>query len=119
MPRIDMKYLDWLTGPDTGISSEVIWETMTGIRVNTLHEVWGHYAPRDPSDFGRCHRLLELFPEWRPRLSEVYEKHPDYPEWKALIENWDELTRLYLEELPTGKAPQLYRRMMELRGECQ
>jgi hypothetical protein len=34
--------------------------------------------------------------------------------WKNIIDNWSELTRLYLEELPTGRAPKLYERMKAL-----
>ena len=68
--------------------------------------------PGDPDDFGRCHRLLVLIPEWRERLREVAAA---YPRWRGLVENWDELTSLYLEELPTRHAPRCYKRMQELR----
>jgi hypothetical protein len=76
-------------------------------------EVDRYDVPHDPADFGRCHRLLELFPKWRERLPTVAAIHPA---WSALIANWDELTALYLEELAegTGYAHRTYDRMKEL-----
>lgn len=75
--------------------------------------------PSDPSDFGRCYRLLKLIPEWRPRLSEVAAR---YRQWTALIEHWDELTAMYEDELENGPknkfgsrmAPRTYDRMKVL-----
>jgi len=60
--------LEWLHGLDTGVSSETIYSVMTGHNVLTCGE---GDAPHDPGDFGRCYRLLKLFPEWRERLAEV------------------------------------------------
>lgn len=100
----------WLAGPDNGISSRTIY--------GALHSSGGYHrwpggevstsVPLDPGDFGRCYRLLKLFPAWRARLPEVAAMHP---EWRGLVEAWDELTALYEEELPTGKCPKLYARM--------
>lgn len=75
-------------------------------------ERWGGNHPHDPSDFGRCHRLLEVMPSWRPLLAEKVS--PLSCEWARLIEAWDELTALYLEELPSGNAPRTYHRMKEV-----
>lgn len=96
----------WMAGPDTGLSSKTIWSVMMGVHCARPS------APMDPSDFGRCHRLLKAFPLWRERLAEVAAKHPD---WSGLIEHWAELEALYEEELPTGRGPKLYKRMQELR----
>jgi hypothetical protein len=70
-------------------------------------------VPADPSDFGRCYRLLKHFPEWRLRLLEVVAR---YPEWCALVREWDALTELYEEEIkrPDRCAPKLYDRMKDL-----
>lgn len=100
----------WLTNGDTGISSETIWSVLTG------HPVRRAGVPRDPQDFGRCHRLLKVMPAWRARLPEVAAK---YPEWKPLVDAWDELTALYEEELPKGRPAKLYDRMKELRASLQ
>jgi len=95
----------WLFGADTGMSSKSIFGVMTGKPVGEGSFPW------DPDDFGRCYRLLAKFPGWRSRLSEVSQK---YPAWSGLVENWDELTALYEEELPRNRAPKLYARMQEL-----
>lgn len=103
----------WLDGPDTGTSSKTIFAVMTG---RVLSNDFRPATPRDPADFGRCHRLLALFPEWRTRLGEVAAKHP---EWAPLVAVWPELETLFEEESPSGKAPRLYARMrMLLWGEA-
>lgn len=103
--------LEWALGNDTGISSMTICAVMTGTPINPR---FGPDVPHDPSDFGRCYRLLALFPTWRNRLPEVAER---YPIWGPMVEAWDELTALYeVEALNTsGAAPLLYARMVELR----
>jgi hypothetical protein len=102
----------WIVGPDTGTSSETIWAVLQGV---TPHRP---SPPSDPSDFGRCYRLLKLIPEWRARLSEVADK---YPTWSGLVAHWDELTALYEDELVNGPmergtrmAPKTYDRMKAL-----
>lgn len=102
----------WLASGDTGISSETIAHVMTGRGVGACN--FGYAPPRDPSDFGRCHRLLKLFPTFQTRMHEVSTRFPD---WKPLVDHWEELTALYEEEEPSGNAPKLYARMKELRGE--
>lgn len=98
----------WLASGDTGTSSLTIWAVMTGW---SMPDGRDPSIPHDPDDFGRCHRLLEAFPQWRGRLPEVAAKHP---EWTGLVAAWDELTALYIEELPTGRAPRCYARMREV-----
>lgn len=107
-----MTPIEWLMGSDRGISSETILSVMMDV---PMAGRYGPDIPHDPSDFGRCYRLLKHFPEWRDRLPEVAEK---YPAWRPLVEEWDALTALYEEEIkrPDGRAPELYRRMKELRG---
>lgn len=102
-----MTPMDWLLSGDTGISSEAICAVMTGSKCRDGH------PPSDPSDFGRCYRLLQHFPEWRPRMNKMVAA---YPEWTGLVREWDALTALYEEEIknPNGMAPKLYARMQEL-----
>lgn len=101
--------IEWLLSGDTGISSKTICCVMTGSEWGEGH--FGPDVPYDPSDFGRCYRLLALFPDWKPRLKEVADK---YPIWGPLVSAWDELTALYEKELPKGSAPILYHRMKAL-----
>lgn len=70
----------WIVGSDSGASSKAIWAHMMG---TTPSYGWSH--PHDPSDFGRCVRLLKLIPEWRTRLHEMSARSHA---WKALVDNW-------------------------------
>jgi hypothetical protein len=104
-----------------GTRPNALWWAIVDRRDNmSYREVFmegpfGHDVPCDPDDFGRCYRLLRLFPTWRARLGEVSAK---YPRWKPMVDAWDELTALYEEEIPKhyGPAHKLYARMLQLRG---
>ena len=113
MTTINKRHLNWLMGPDKGTSSLAIFAAMTG--TDTPDGFSSPGIPHDPSDFGRCHRLLQHFPEWRRRMPDVARR---FPGWAPLVAVWDELTALYEEELPTGAFPKLYARLRELRDEC-
>ena len=107
-----MTPIEWLLSNDTGISSKTICAVMTNSKIGidtSLPDI-----PYDPADFGRCYRLLKLFPEWRPRLPEVAAW---FAAWEPMVAAWDELTNLYEEEIKneSGVAPKLYERMQELR----
>lgn len=101
----------WLASDDTGRSSNAMAHHMLGAgsRGATPYDLMAH--PIDPDDFGRCHRLLEADPGSREQL---YKMRRVSSVWARLVDAWDELTALYLEELPTGKAPKLYARMKEI-----
>lgn len=100
----------WLLGGDTGISSKVIWAVMTGN--NPIVVVQGTLdAPRDPSDFGRCYRLLQEFPEWQFRLNELRNISKN---WRTFADSYLELVNLWLEESPSGNCPKMYDKMKEL-----
>jgi hypothetical protein len=108
------KYADvgaWLASWDTGISSKTIYHVLRG---TPWSGPFRPDVPHDPDDFGRCYRLLKVAPpEWRANLARVAER---FPAWAPLVARWDDLTRLYEEEEPTGKAPKLYALMRELLG---
>lgn len=105
-----MTPIEWLLSGDTGISSKTICAVMTGSK---KADSFGPDVPHDPSDFGRCYRLLQNFPEWRARLPEVAAA---YPIWGPMVAAWDELTALYEQEKQnkSGMAPKLYERMRTL-----
>lgn len=100
----------WIVGEDTGLSSLTMASVWLGAKS-------GQFSfPRDPSDFGRCWRLVEQIPAIRdafPRIGAVY------PPIAPYLEHWEELSQLYMEaiESGTGKAPELYQRMITLRGD--
>jgi hypothetical protein len=87
------EHVAWLFDGDTGLSSECIWRHMVGVP----HPRGRRDYPHDAGDLGRCLRLLERVPEWRPRIGEmaVYGKA-----WAALAAAWDEIERLYFEDYP-------------------
>jgi hypothetical protein len=100
----NMGLQQWFATDDTGVSSLTMAAVMfkAGNYVGTPGR-WSH--PRDPDDFGRCHRLLEAVPGSRERLHLM---KPVSPIWSRLVDQWDTITALYLEELPARKAPKCY-----------
>lgn len=104
---------DWLKSGDTGASSRTIYSVMTGKPCLGRE---GAERPIDPDDFGRCHLLLQLHPEWVARLPEVAAK---YPAWGPLVREWARMTAIYERDLQTGASTELYDLMRELREEAQ
>lgn len=103
--------LAWLAGRDTGLSSRSIVAVME--RDLTVLAMNGNRIeyPRDPSDLGRCIRLLDIEPSYRNRLGQM--SHYGV-QWAALGSHWDELEALYRAEEPSGRAPKCGARMIEL-----
>lgn len=79
---------NWPRSRDTGVSSWTIYSVMRGM--DSPHARYS--PPQDPADFGRCYRLLNLFPEWRERLKEVAAK---FPEWRKLVRKWSALEETF------------------------
>lgn len=107
-PTIDTLEKWYEHGLDCGESSTAIFLQATGQKRSGAKE-----HPLDPSDFGRCYRLIERFPEARfgiDRLAALDKV------WERMNEAWAELEALYREEVKSGNAPKLYARMQELRG---
>lgn len=104
---------DWIGSRWTGVSSATIWTVMTGIP-----SPYNRYdIPYDPSDFGRCYKLLEMFPFWRSRLEEVSKR---FPFWAPFVRDWDELTALYRQAIETKRSTslELYERLKTLVAEA-
>lgn len=100
---------NWSTGDDTGLSSRFLSRLALDLEVS-----YPDY-PCDPSDFGRCYRMVALLSsEDKNDLFLKAEKAST--KWQTIIENWEELEKLYLEEC-TGEqwsAPKLYALMKNL-----
>lgn len=103
------KALDaWLKSHDTGLSSLALHAWFSRGKAPDPDD-----HPNDPSDFGRCYRMLKLAPpEWRARMA----TDPFTGTWLKLARAWDELERLFEEESPSGECPKMYARMLALRG---
>lgn len=108
----------WIVGDDTGISSCAIWAVMMGVHENCSDRS----PPSDPSDFGRCFRLLKLIPEWEDSLQRMKLIDFDrtingvkYPQvWSSFVDNYYKMKRLYIKESNLGHAPELYKFMQSL-----
>lgn len=90
----DERRAAWLNQHDSGLSSECIADKMCGLTPS------GAY-PHDGPDFGRCERLLILYPEWRARLDEMKAVNPM---WEALVPRWSEIAEAWRHDM------ELYRR---------
>jgi hypothetical protein len=104
---VERRALEWMFSDDTGSSSKAICAHMLGVKKTCAS------YPSDPSDLGRCLRLLELIPEWKPRIKEmgVYA-----PGWAGQVEQWDSLAAKMAEEVgidwsKAKRAPDTYKAM--------
>lgn len=102
---IEKRAAQWIVGNDTGMSSTAIWAVMMGVKPNR------HSHPSDGGDLGRCVRLFEAVPEWKPRLSEMA---PLSPYWAALVPEWDRLAAILAKELAGGPRGSTYKAMRAL-----
>lgn len=98
---IERRALVWALGRDAGASSMAIMSFMLG-----LDEDRTYSYPHDGGDLGRCLRLLDRIPEWKPRMVEMRKVSP---QWAALVDHWDELVAKY-----AAKHPRLYERMQAI-----
>lgn len=86
MKTDEQRAIAWLLSEDTGTSSTSILAHMLGEHYEDVD------APHDPSDLGRCVRLLALFPAWVPRMGEMAKYGPA---WAGLVEDWQKIVDLY------------------------
>lgn len=114
--RFEYKTLhDWARSWDTGMSSMALWHILTGQYPTRPYSSDLGRTPSDPSDFGRCYRLLKLVPPETAKdaLRRAAEK---WPHWAKLVEAWDELTAMYEDALArkVEQATEMYQRMKSL-----
>lgn len=112
-PGLSPEATAWLACGERGVSSNTIFEHLTGI--SAVGE-WGGSHPRDPSDFGRCRLLLERVPELVPLLPRMAEVSPV---WAALVAGWDSLCATMDAECPNwrsgrGSALKTYKMMQKI-----
>ena len=107
----------WIVDGRVGQSSKAIWSHMMGVALKD--DGFGARYPHDPDDLNRCLLLLELIPEWTPRMAEMAKYSP---EWKGLAAKWDEITDCFLDEVgldwcKAKRAPKTYAMMKTAMGE--
>lgn len=105
--------MNWLSSGDTGASSLALLAHMERDLVLTAMLRFGFAHPLDPSDLGRCIRLMDIEPSYRTRIGEMAAVSP---QWAVLASHWSELETLYRSEVPEhkGRAPKTYARMWKL-----
>jgi hypothetical protein len=102
-----IRLTEWFCSRDTGESSKCIAAYMAGA---DMDKVRSNSTPYDPSDLGRCLRLLEKFPEWKPRMGEMAQVSKG---WEKILPHWDEAARIMEQEVGIDwskgrKAPATY-----------
>lgn len=84
--QITKAMMRWLANGERGISSQAIFETVTGVPCRTDWRFDTY--PRDPDDVRRCELLLDACPELRAKLDMM---RTVSPEWNALVEAWPQI----------------------------
>ena len=117
MDTVMLHILQWLAGPNTGLSSEAMAYFRIGVKRSGS---WtGKEHPCDPADFNRCLLLVETVPAVRDAFGDIAKLSP---QWKAIIDHWDELRDLFVSEAGwnwslSGRAAKTYDRMKQLFAE--
>ena len=83
----------WLCLGETGLSSKCMARAALGRDAEDRSGCVDH--PRDPADLNRCIKLVKAAPEVREALPKIAKLSP---EWKAVIDNWDDLVAMFHEE---------------------
>lgn len=112
--KLSENAIQWLASGDRGVSSNTIFETITGINTGEKRQDY----PYDPADFRRCLRLLDACPEFKPLLCKMKGVSPV---WRALVDRWDDLQKVFEKEAPPNwrnggiwSAPKTYKLMREI-----
>lgn len=107
---LEQRAQNWIVNGRVGSSSRTIWAHMMGATESRKS------YPHDPDDLNRCLLLLDLIPEWAPRMAEMAQHGP---QWKGLAERWDEITDCFIAEAgldwcKASGAPKTYRLMRDI-----
>ena len=89
---MDPRLANWIASGDTGTSSKAI---MLWFSAGVVDGTWGASTPSDPADLGRCLRLLERFPEWKPRMAEMAGAGGL---WPTFSKRWSEIEACFIAE---------------------
>lgn len=80
----------WWKGLDVGTSSAAIFAVFSSCFSFEAYDFARVSVPCDADDFGRCTRLLALFPKWREELHRVADAYPE-TKWPILVARWAEI----------------------------
>lgn len=106
----EQRMLWWLKDGEHGISSEAMFAVLGNgtTKAQVLNRL-NH--PCDPDDFRRCYLLLKAVPEFK---SDLHKLKNISPVWSALVDNWEELTRMLEELMAMEKGKQKANGMYDL-----
>lgn len=108
---MEQRAQNWIVNGRVGQSSKAIWSHMMGIAIK--NDGFGVRYPLDPDDLNRCLLLLDLLPEWVPRIDEMAQYNK---QWAALVADWDQIVDSFLDEVgldwsKAKSAPRTYQLM--------
>ncbi|WP_024717979.1 hypothetical protein [Pseudomonas putida] len=112
---VEQRASAWMRDGEVGMSSRAIHDHMLGLTPKC-----GYFDyPLDPDDLNRCIKLLELIPEWKPRMGEMAQRGE---QWVGLANRWEEICRCFLDEVGLDwckgrRAPKTYLLMTQAMGE--
>jgi len=111
---VEERAVAWIRDGDVGMSSRAIHDHMLALEARE-----GYSYPHDPDDLNRCLLLLDLIPEWVPRMHEMAMCGE---EWAGLAARWDEISKCFLDEVGLNwckarRAPKTYALMKQALGE--
>lgn len=113
---VEQRAQKWIIDGQVGSSSKAIYRHML---IGGESKGACHSYPHDPDDLNRCLLLLDLIPEWKPRIAEM----ACYgTAWAGLTVKWDEISQCFLDEVGLnwckGKsAPRTYELMKAAIGD--
>ena len=87
------KMIEWIATHRVGTSSRTMWAGLMDVKIPPEDFAWHFDVPHDASDFGLCYDLVkfcDVDPESDfPRIIALF------PWYKPILDNWDDLCRLY------------------------
>lgn len=100
----------WMAYGEHGLSSKTIFNTLKPDSIRKLENSFD-CPPSDSDDFRRCHLLIEAIPQFRDKLDQL---RVISEVWNNLVENWDKITEMLLEQIEKKKSNGLYEFMKTL-----
>ena len=123
--ELDEAAIQWLAVGEQGRSSlAIFWRINAHLRFPDAKTPMESIAyPLDPSDLGRCRKLLEQVPSVNEKFAQVMGTMAG-PVWAGLVENWECLCATMDREAPAwrdgkGTAEETYRLMKEIIAEVE
>lgn len=112
---IEERAASWLASNETCEASLALCNHMLGKPVSRSE------CLRGVTDLNRCLELLDLVPEWKPRIREMGLYGAA---WKKMAAHWHHLTRLFMREAGLGfshghRAPRANNMIKELVWEAE